>query len=215
MPYKIALIGASGFVGTALAQECLLRGHIVTAIARTREYFSRYPLVQAVSADIYDTAVLTAALLTNDFVINAWRPATGADNPYRQFFEGNQSILQAVKEAGTNRYLMVGNAGTLYIAPAMQWVDAPESAASWRPVPAAHRDYLLTLQNETTLNWTYITPPFELVPGYRTTQYRTGDHRPVYNEQGRCIISVQDFAVAVLDEVEAARHSRRQFTVGY
>jgi len=215
MPYKIALIGASGFVGTALLQESLLRGHVITAIARKHEHFSRYRSIRAESADIYDTAALTRVLLASDIVINAWHPGAGADKPYHQFLEGNHSIFQAVKEAGANRYLMIGNAGTLYIAPAMQWVDAPESAASWRPVPAAHRDYLLKLQNETALDWTYITPPFELVAGYRTGLYRTGDHRPVYNEQGRSIISVQDFAVAVFDEVEDSRHIRRQFTVGY
>ncbi|MDF2187331.1 NAD(P)H-binding protein [Paraflavitalea sp. CAU 1676] len=215
MSYKIALIGASGFVGTALLQEARLRGHSITAITRTPEKLSRYPWVQALTADIYDTATLTGALHNTDVTINAWHPGADITRQYQLFLTGAASIQQAATTAGAARFIMIGNAGTLYIAPAMQWVDAPETAANWRPVPAAHRDYLHTLQNETSLNWTYITPPFELVPGYRTAHYRTSDHSPVYNEQGRSIISVQDFAVAVFDEIEAGRHTQQQFTVGY
>jgi putative NADH-flavin reductase len=109
----------------------------------------------------------------------------------------------------------MGHAGSLYVAPSLQWVDAPEYPATWRPAPAALRDYLHLLQEEYQLDWTCITPPPELLAGARTGQYRIGTHSPVYNEHGKSTISVEDLAVAVLDEAESPRHSRQRFTVAY
>ncbi|AXY77365.1 NAD-dependent epimerase/dehydratase family protein [Paraflavitalea soli] len=213
---KIALVGATGFIGSAILQEALSRGHTVTAMARDPgKIIIQHNKLHILPIDVLDTVALTTVLIDHDVIISAWNPGWGTANLYEQLLEGSISIQRAAKRAAVPRLLVVGHAGSLYIGPSLQWVDAPEYPASWRPASAASRDYLNLLQQESQLDWTYITPPLDLVPGTRTGQYNIGTHSPVYNAHGKSTISVQDLAVAVLDEAESPRHSRRRFTVAY
>ncbi len=213
---KIALVGATGFIGTAILQEALNRGHTVTAMSRTPEKITiRHNKLHFRSIDVLDRAALTTAFIDHSIIISAWNPGWGTPHLYDQLLEGSISIQNAAKMAAVPRLLVLGHAGSLYVGPSLQWVDAPEYPATWRPGPAALRDYLHLLQEEPQLDWTYITPPLDLLAGTRTGQYRIGTHSPVYNEQGKSTISVEDLAVAVLDEAESPRHSRQRFTVAY
>jgi hypothetical protein len=215
-PLKIAIVGASGFVGAALLIEALERGHTVTAIARnTQRIQPMHQRLISLSVDLFDAGAFTLACTDHDIIISAWSPANETPNVYEQVLQGAIIIQNAAVQASVPRLLVIGHAGSLFVAPSLQWVDTPEYPAAWRPIPAAQRDYLNLLQQETILNWSYITPPFDLVSGNRTAVYRTGTHSPLYNEQGRSTISVEDLAVAVLDEVETPQHSRQRFTVGY
>lgn len=215
-PFNIALVGATGFIGASLLREALNRGHIITAIARNSGKVTiQHGNLQCLSIDILNTSSLAAACKGHDMIISAWNPGWGALNLYQQLLEGSMSIQRAAGMAAIPRLLVIGHAGSLFVAPSLQWVDTPEYPATWRPAPAAMRDYLHLLQEETQLDWTYITPPLDLMAGTRTGNYRMGTHSPVYNDQGKSTISVEDLAVAVLDEAESPRHSRRRFTVGY
>lgn len=213
---KIALVGATGFIGTAILQEALNRGHTVTAMSRNPEKtLIQHSSLHFQSIDVLDSAALTTAFIDHHIIISAWNPGWGTHNLYEQLLEGSISIQHAAKMAAVPRLLVVGHAGSLYVGPSLQWVDTPEYPATWRPAPAALRDYLHLLQEEPQLDWTYITPPLDLLAGTRTGQYRTGTHSPIYNDHGKSTISVEDLAVAVLDEAESPRHSRQRFTVAY
>jgi len=213
---KIALVGATGFIGTAILQEALNRGHILTAMSRNPEKITiQHNSLHFLSVDVFDSAALTTAFIGHHLIISAWNPGWGTHNLYEQLLEGSIAIQQAAKIAAVPRLLVIGHAGSLYVGPSLQWVDAPEYPATWRPAPAALRDYLHLLQEEPQLDWTYITPPLDLSAGTRTGQYRIGTHSPIYNEHNKSTISVEDLAVAILEEAESPRHSRQRFTVAY
>ena len=215
---KIALLGATGFVGTALLQEALTRGHHVTAIVRdpaklpaTSDYLT------VVTGDINDTATLAPQLAGHDLVLSAYNPGWGRPDLYAEFLAGSRAIEQATAQAGVPRLLVVGGAGSLFID-GHQVADSPQFPAEYKAGATAARDYLGELRQNQTLNWTFFSPALEMHPGIttgRTGHYRLGTESPVFNEAGRSFLSVQDLAVAVLDEVAQARYPRQRFTAAY
>lgn len=216
---KLALIGASGFVGSAILKEALDRGHQVTAIVRSPEKISlSHPNLKAVKGDVFNTEALAALLKGQEAVISAYNP--GWTNPaiYEDFLKGSGSIQAAVKKAGVKRYIVIGGAGSLYIAPGLQLIDSPKFPAEWKPGAQAARDYLNILNNEKELEWTFLSPAIEmssLHPGVRTGSYRKGLDNPVFDANGRSAVSVEDLAIAVIDELENPAHIRQRFTIGY
>ncbi len=216
---KIALIGASGFVGSAILKEALSRQHQVTAVMRHPEKLTMQDeRLAVVPGDVMDTDQLTALLKGNDVVICAYNAGWTNPNLYNDFLEGSQSIQKAVKSAGIKRLIVIGGAGSLYAAPEKQVVDLPGFPEAWKPGALAARDYLNLLKNEKELDWTFVSPAVEMNPanpGKREGRYRTGLDNPVQDEQGRSYISVADLAVAVLDEAEQPKHIGQRFTVAY
>ena len=215
---KLALIGASGFVGSAILKEVIERGHLVTALARHPEAIRQHPLVtaQKVSALVVDE--VAEAIKGHDVVISAYNAGWSNPNLYPEFLAGSIAIQQAVKKAGLKRLLVVGGAGSLYVADGVQLVDTPEFPAEWKPGALAARDYLNILKEERDLDWTFLSPAIEMNPGssgVKQGQYRTGLDSPVFNKEGRSIISVEDLAVAIADEIEQPKHIRQRFTVAY
>jgi uncharacterized protein len=202
---NVALIGATGNVGSRLLAELLRRGHTVTAIARNPE---RVPTERSVSpkrGDVADKAGLAALLSGHDASISAVR-FTGSDP---------RILIDAVKAAGVPRYLVVGGAGSLETAPGLKLVDAPGFPAAYRTEALGGAAFLDTLRAETGLDWTFISPSALFVPGERTGEFRLGGDQLLKNAEGDSRISFEDFAVALVDELENPAHPRRRFTVGY
>ncbi|ETZ19924.1 NAD(P)-dependent oxidoreductase [Pedobacter sp. V48] len=215
---KTALIGASGFVGTAILKELLNRGHEVTAIVRSPEKIkigSNKLTVKGV--DVNDTLALTDVLGGNDAIISAYNSGWANPNLYNDFVAGSEAIQKAVKASGVDRLIVVGGAGSLEID-GKQLVDGPDFPAEYKAGATAARDYLTTLKQEQGLEWSFFSPAIEMHPGIttgRTGKYRLGTNSPVFNEDGRSILSVQDLAMAIVDELENNKHPRQRFTAGY
>jgi putative NADH-flavin reductase len=213
---KIAIVGATGFVGTALVAEALNRGHQVTAIARKVIIIDNpHKDLTTKEADAYDSAALAPTLAGHDAVVSAFNSGWTNPNIYHDFIRGSESIQKATKDAGVKRLLVVGGAGSLEIAPGKQLVDTPEFPAAWKDGALGARDYLNILKEENDLDWTFLSPAIHLSKGKRTAMFRVGTDEPVFDEGGHSNISVEDLAVAVIDEVENNKFIKKRFTVGY
>lgn len=215
---KIALIGATGFVGSAILKEAIDRKIQVTAIVRHAEKLQAQSNLTRVSCDVMDTEKLSESLKDNDVVVSAYNAGWANPDLYNEFLKGSQSIQEAVKKAGVKRYIVIGGAGSLFIAPGVQLIDTPEFPAEWKPGALAARDYLNILKKENELEWTFVSPAIEMsqgTPHGRRGTYRTGLDNPVFDANNRSIISVEDLAVAIIDEVEYPKHFRVRMTVGY
>ena len=211
---NIALIGATGFVGTPVLAELLARGHQVTALARTPSKIAPQPGLTVVAADVLDAAQVAQAVAGHDAVISAYNPGWSEPQIHDLFLQGSQAILDGAKQAGVKRVLVVGGAGSLLVAPGLQLVDTPEFPAAYKQGALAARELLNRLKAETALDWSFVSPPIALAPGERTGQYRLGADEllPGQGDQPAGI-SVPDLAVAIVDEIEQARHAQRHFTV--
>lgn len=216
---KIALIGATGFVGSAVLKEALLRHHDVIAILRHPEKLKvQDKHLFVIQCDIMDTNKLSLFLKGQDIVISAYNSGWSNPDIYKEFLKGSQSIQSAVRQSGVKRYFVMGGAGSLFISQGEQLVDSPEFPAIFKRGATAARDYLDILKNEKSLEWTYLSPAIEMnpsLPHQRTGKYGTGRDEPVFDNNKRSTISVEDLAVAVLDEAEHPKHIRKRFTVAY
>ncbi len=212
---KITLIGASGFVGTPVLNELLSRGYEVTAIVRNAEKIeTKNDHLTVKGADVFDEIALTELLKGSDAAISAYNAGWTNANYYADFLKASATIQQATKAAGVKRLLVVGGAGSLYINGA-QLVDSPDFPAEYKTGASAARDYLNILKEETELNWTFLSPAINLHPGTRTGKFRLGTENPVFDENGKCDISVEDMAIAIVDEIENNQFPKQRFTVGY
>lgn len=215
----IAIIGASGFVGTALLNEALQRGHKVTAIVRHPENIKIvHDHLTLKQGDAIDVAALAGLLKGHDAVISAYNAGWSNPDLYNDFLNGSKAIQAAVKQSGVKQLIVIGGAGSLFIAPGVQLVDTPEFPEAYKAGATAARDYLQELRQENELEWTFVSPAIEMHPGtsgVRKGTYRTGLESPVFDDAGRSIISVEDLAVAVIDEAEKQEHIRERFTVAY
>ncbi|GAA3983921.1 NAD(P)-dependent oxidoreductase [Mucilaginibacter dorajii] len=213
---KVALIGATGFVGTAVLNEALNRGCDVTAIARDPKKITlTNDKLTLVAADVYAADKLAEVLKGHDAVVNTFNAGWGNPDLYNDFIKGSEAIQQATKLAGIKRLLVVGGAGSLYAAPGLQLVDSPQFPAEWKTGATAARDYLNTIKKEEELNWTFLSPAINLHPGTRTGKFRLGTDEPVFDANGKSEISVEDMAIAILDELENNQFVKRRFTLGY
>ena len=217
---KIALIGGTGFVGKAVLEELLGRGHTVTALARDPAKYAPRDGVTAVLADVTSGAQVERAVAGHDAVISAYNPGWTAPALYDDFMAGTRGVLAGVKAAGVKRLLVVGGAGSLFVAPGVQLMDTPEFKelvpASILPGVRAARDALTLIQGEAALDWTFLSPAAALVPGERTGRFRIGADDVLMTVDGQPAgISVADLAVAIVDEIETPAHIRRRFTVAY
>ncbi|MBP6404913.1 MAG: NAD(P)-dependent oxidoreductase [Proteobacteria bacterium] len=211
---NIALIGASGFIGSALRTEALARGHQVTALVTHPAKLAATSGLTVVKADVNDTAALANRLKGFDAVLSAFSGHAQA-NTFDYYLAGFKSIVAALKQAGVPRLLVVGGAGSLYVAPGLQLLDTPQFPAEYKPTAEGARQALVLLQAEPTLNWTMLSPSAVIAPGERTGQFRLGQDQLLADAQGNSHISVQDYAVAFIDELEKPAHQRQRFTVGY
>jgi hypothetical protein len=206
---KIAIIGASGYTGAKITAETLARGHEVTAIVRHTERLAPHARLTAAKGDATDAVMLATLLIGHDVVISAFNP--GRDDTAL----GTQSIIEAVRRAQIERLIVVGGAGSLEIAPGQRLVDQPEFPATWKEGALRTAAFLDALRAEPVLKWTFVSPPAHLMAGERTGYYRVGSEQLLTDGRGESRISLEDYAVAMIDEVERSRHPRRRFTVAY
>ncbi|SDY42214.1 hypothetical protein SAMN04487939_10271 [Lysobacter sp. yr284] len=218
---NIVLIGATGYVGRAVLEEALNRGHRVTAVARNTDSLPAHAGLTARAATIGgdDPAALAALAATlrgadaaiASFNAGGWQnPNLGADT-----VAGYAQIVAAAKQAGVPRLLVVGGAGSLEVAPGQQVLDQPGFPDEYRAGAEAMRSVLKTLREERELDWTFLSPAAHLVPGERTGRFRLGGDQLLVDAAGESTISVQDYAVALIDELEQPAHSRKRFTLAY
>jgi putative NADH-flavin reductase len=212
---KIALIGATGFVGSAILKEALQRGHDVTAIVRHPEKIKSHPKLRPQKADIQKGDEVTLSVAGHEAVISAFNPGWSNPDIYNQQIKGARSIINGVKKAGVKRLLFVGGAGSLEVKPGIQSVDLPEFPAEYKQGALATREALNMLRKEVSLEWSFLSPSSDLSPGKRTGKFRLGTDQLLTSAQGESRISVEDYAMAMIDEVERPKHIRRRFTVGY
>jgi uncharacterized protein len=210
----IALIGATGFVGAPVLSELLSRGHRVTVLARTPSKLAPQAGLNVLAADALDAQQVARAVAGHDAVISAYNPGWSDPEIHALFLQGSQAILDGVKQAGVKRLLVVGGAGSLYVAPGVQLVDTPQFPAEYKQGALAARELLKRIQQETTLDWSFVSPPIGLAPGARSGKYRLGADEllPGQGEQPAGI-SVADLAVAIVDEIETPLHVRQRFSV--
>lgn len=214
---KVAVIGATGFVGTQIVNELANRGYKVEAVVRDASKVQQNENVSAKSVDVNNVDELADALQGNDAVISAFNAGWTNPNLYDDFLNGSVNIENAVEKSGVKRFITVGGAGSLFID-GNQLVDGPDFPAEIKPGATAARDYLNKIKENKTLDWTFFSPAIEMhqgTAGVRTGKYRTGLENPVFNEEGRSVLSVEDVAVALVDELEQNNHIRERFTAGY
>ncbi|RYY28851.1 MAG: NAD-dependent epimerase/dehydratase family protein [Sphingobacteriaceae bacterium] len=216
---KIGLIGASGFVGTAILKEALNRNYEVVAIVRNPENISiQNKNLTVKKGDVLEENTVAGLVQGCDVVVSAYNPGWSNPDICNQIIQGSKSIQNGVKQAQVKRLIVIGGGGSLEVAPGLQAVDTPEFPQAIKPAASSVRDYLNILKEEKELDWTFFSPALEMhqgTSGMRKGQYRLGLDNPVYDENGRNIMSVEDVAVVIMDEIEVPKHSRQRFTAGY
>ncbi|EPO5265628.1 NAD(P)-dependent oxidoreductase [Providencia rettgeri] len=212
---KISIIGATGFVGRALVAEALLRHHQVTAISRHSNQLSQHAHLITAAGDITDIPWLTSRLKGQDVVISAFNGGWQNPNLYQDTVAGNLAILHAVQKSMVKRFIVVGGAGSLKTTAGIDLIDSPDFPAEIKPGAQAMREFKNQLQSIDSLDWTYVSPAAMLEEGERTETFRLGGNQLLMNGNTPAKISVEDFAVAILDEVNNLQFIRQQFTAAY
>lgn len=202
---KIAIIGASGKAGARLVREAQRRGHAVTALVRAPQNYDKLADEEVAAGDVQEPAALATALAGHDVVISA--VTFEATDP--------QKLIAAVRASGVKRYLVVGGAGSLEIAPGKLFIDAPDFPAFVLEEARCGKALLEALRDTDDLEWTMIAPSAYFVPGERTGKFRLGDDTLLVDGNGKSWITYEDLAVAMLDEIATPRAIRKRITVGY
>jgi putative NADH-flavin reductase len=207
----IALYGATGQSGSRILTELLSRGHQVTAIARDLAKLATQPGLTVVQGDLASVDGIAARIKGTDAVVSAYAPPRDDTD---QLLPVSARIIDAVKQAGVPRLLIVGGAGSLEVAPGVTIIQSGHVPVQWMPIAVSHANLLDQLK-KTGINWTYFSPAGFFVPGERTGKFRLGTNQLIANEQGDSRISLEDYAIALVDELEAPKHERARFTIGY
>ncbi len=202
---KIAVIGATGNAGSRITAELLDRGHAVTGIARHPERLAGRAGLTAAKGDADDPPALARLLAGHDVVISSIHVL--ASDP--------EKLIAAVKASGMPRYVVVGGAGSLEVAPGVALVTTPQFPPQYKAEAEKGAAFLARLRQEKELNWTFLSPSVLFVAGERTGKFRLGTDQLLVAGDGRSWISFEDYAVALADEVDHPAHERRRFTVGY
>ena len=214
----IVLFGATGNIGRRIALEALRRGHQVTGVVRDPGT-SEPPdaRVQMAEGDATDAASVAARVAGADAVVNAISPRRSAGGrPTPRLVDNARALIRGLRDAGVGRVLYVGGAGSLEVAPGQALVDQPDFPESYKAEAIEGRDALEVWRREASgLTWTYLSPAAEIGPGERTGRYRTTQDRLLTDADGRSSISYEDYAVAVLDELERPQHVAERFGVAY
>jgi putative NADH-flavin reductase len=207
----IALYGATGKSGSRILTELLTRGHQVTAIVRDPAKLASQTGLTVVQGDLVSVEGIAGKIKGADAVVSAYAPPPDDTG---QLLPVTGRIIDAVKQAGVPRLLIVGGAGSLEVAPGVTVISSGHVPAEWLPIAVSHAK-LLDQVKQSDINWTYFSPAGFFVPGERTGKFRLGTDQLIANEQGDSRISLEDYAIALVDELESPKHERERFTIGY
>ena len=214
---KIAVVGANGNIGSRLLEEAINRGHIANAVTRSSEKLPKNDRIRPAQTDVYNIQVLTSYFQGQDAIIHACAPSKDQSVQDRidEQRRITQAIITATKAAGVKRILAVGGAGTLEVAPGIRNMDRPEFPAACEGGAKSTALIKELLKEESDLEWTFLCPSHDLFDGERSGKFRIGLDKMLIGPDGQSRISIQDYAVAMIDELENPKHVRQRFTVGY
>jgi putative NADH-flavin reductase len=215
---KVAVIGSTGFVGSKLIVELVNRKFQVLGISNSTKNSSSFSNLTYINLDVNNTAELASQIEGYDVLISAFSAGWNNPNYHEDFINCSVSIQNAALLAGVSRYIVIGGSGSLYVSADLQAVDTDTFPEEFKTVARAAKEYLNHLKTEETLEWLYVSPPFEMHPGIingRTGNYRFGTLNPIFDNNGKSSISVEDLAVAIVDEVESNKFSKTIYTVAY
>lgn len=214
---KVVLTGASGFVGSDILNEVLNRGFEVTAVVRHPAKIKiQNENLKVVKVDVSSLNEVAEVCKGADAVISAFNPGWSNPNIYDETIKVYLTIVDGIKKAGINRFLMVGGAGSLFIAPGLRLMDSGEVPENILPgVKALGEFYLNFLKKEKKVDWVFFSPAADMRPGVRTGRYRLGKDDMIIDIVGNSHISVEDYAAAMIDELEHPKHHQERFTIGY
>lgn len=214
---KVVVIGATGFVGSHIVNELTSRNIQVTGISRNEKVSDKNNL-KYVAADVKNVEALAEILKQHNVVVSAFGGGWTNPNIYEDFINGSKAIQQAVKQSGVKRFITVGGAGSLYLLDGTQLVDTFPQDNPFLPGAKAARDYLDILKEEKELDWAFFSPAIDMHQGItigRTGKYRLGTDYPIMDDDGKNILSGEDLAVIIADEVENPKHHQMRFTAAY
>jgi putative NADH-flavin reductase len=207
---RVALFGGTGTIGSRIVAECRSRGHDLTLVLR--DPAKAPPPAKTRVGDVTSAASVAAAVRNDDAVVSAVGPSGGAPT---LVVDAARALVAGLREAGVGRLLVVGGAGSLEVSPGHLLYNAPDFPPAWRAIAVAHHEALRVYQAVEDLDWTYFSPAALIGPGMRTGHYRIGFDSLVVNATGESRISAEDYAVALVDELEQDRHKKRRITVAY
>ena len=212
---SIVLIGSTGMIGQRILAEALARGHNITALARETSRTGEHRAnLSYRTGDIFSPDTVAAAAVDHDVVVSAYGPGAGDPN---LITKAAHSLIEALTRVEPIRLIAVSGAGSLEVKPGLQLVDTPDFPPAWKPVALAHREALDVFRKAgfAEFDWTAASPSAVIEPGTRTGKYRTALDQLIVDAQGNSRISAEDFAVAVVDEIEKPKFDGKRFTVGY
>jgi putative NADH-flavin reductase len=207
----IALYGATGKSGSRILTELLSRGHQVTAIARDPAKLAPQPGLTVVEGDVASREAIAGNIAGADAVVSAYAPPQQDTD---QLLPVTEHFIDAIVEAGVPRLLIVGGAGSLEVAPGVTLIQSGHLPAEWLGIAISHAK-ALELLKQSSINWTYFSPAAYFGPGERTGKFRLGKDALIANEQHESRISMEDYAIALVDELESPKHERERFTIGH
>ena len=207
---NVVLYGASGMIGSRILKELLHRGHTVTAVVRNPQNVGAVGAF-VVMGDVTNPTSVAATAKGADAAISAYSPPKEETS---MLSLATHALLAGLAAAGVRRVIVVGGAGSLYVGPGLMAVDAPNFPEAYKAIAIAHRD-ILPILRASSLDWTYFSPAGMIEPGARTGKFRLGGTELVVDANGESRISAEDYAVALVDELEKPQHVRQQFTAAY
>ncbi len=207
----IVLYGATGKAGSRILTELLSRGHRVTAIARHPDKLAPQPNLTIEQGSVDSASAIAAGIKGADAVVSAYAPPFSDTD---QLLAVTRNFIAAVEQAHVPRFLYVGGASSLEVAPGLLLFDTESFPAEWKAIGRSHRD-ALALIKKSGINWTCFSPAAFFEPGQRTGKFRLGHDQLISDPEGNSHISMEDYAIALADELENPRHERQRFTIGY
>jgi uncharacterized protein len=208
---KVILYGSTGKSGSVILKELVARSHTVVAAARKPERVQKLKDVTAVQDDLSNSAKITSIVKGADAVVSAYGPP--ADDT-TQIISAMDRLVKGILEAGGPRLIVVGGAGSLFVAPGITLRESGHLPKVWIPIVDAHIQVLRNLK-QSSIDWTYFSPAGYFEPGERTGKFRLGKDDLITDAQGNSRISFADYAIALVDELENPQHRRERFTIGY
>jgi putative NADH-flavin reductase len=207
----IALYGATGHAGSRILTELLSRGHQVTAIVRDPAKLAAQTNLTIKQGDVASASAIAANIKGADAVVSAYAPPQDDTD---QLIPVNEKFIEAVKQAHIPRFIYVGGAASLEVAPGVTLLESGHLPAEWHPIAKSHKD-ALDLIKKSDINWTSFSPAAFFEPGQRTGNFRLGKDQLIADSEGNSKISMEDYAIALVDELEKPQHERQRFTIGY